>query len=85
MLGSAVNSKIGEWEKFVGDRIVTFMVYLSKVEMGGGTVFPRAGVSLEPIKGAAAVWFNLYKSGEEDDNLRHAGCPVLYGSKWSEF
>ena len=37
------------------------------------------------IQGAAAFWWNLHKNGEGDDKTRHAGCPVLSGSKWGEY
>ena len=33
-------------------------------------------------QGDAAYWYNLMKSGEGDYSTRHAGCPVLVGSKW---
>ena len=33
-------------------------------------------------QGSAAFWFNLKPDGEGDDRTRHAGCPVLSGSKW---
>ena len=33
-------------------------------------------------QGDAAFWWNLKKSGEGDLRTRHAGCPVLVGSKW---
>ena len=37
------------------------------------------------LQGDAAFWWNLKKSGEGDYLTRHAGCPVLVGSKWGEF
>ena len=37
-----------------------------------------------PPQGDAAYWYNLFKSGEGDYSTRHAGCPVLVGSKWGK-
>ncbi|KAG0416752.1 hypothetical protein HPB47_006158 [Ixodes persulcatus] len=32
--------------------------------------------------GDAAFWWNLKANGEGERLTMHAGCPVLYGSKW---
>ena len=68
--------------KELGDRIATFMVYMTDVEAGGATVFPRLNLTLYPEKGAAAFWYNLHRDGTGDVRTLHSGCPVLAGSKW---
>jgi len=65
-----------------GNRIATWLFYMSDVEAGGATVFPVIDVALWPKKGSAAFWYNLIPNGEGNENTRHAACPVLSGSKW---
>lgn len=65
-----------------GNRIATFLFYMSDVEAGGATVFPHINLALWPKKGAAAFWYNLHPNGEGDTLTRHAACPVLVGTKW---
>ncbi|KAG7306017.1 hypothetical protein JYU34_008588 [Plutella xylostella] len=67
---------------FPGNRIATVLFYMSDVAQGGATVFTELGLSLSPVKRAAAFWLNLHPSGEGDLATRHAACPVLRGSKW---
>ena len=63
-------------------RIVTWINYLNDVEAGGLTVFPELNVSVIPKKSSAIFWFNLFKSGKNDEMTIHCGCPVLLGTKW---
>ncbi|XP_076452038.1 prolyl 4-hydroxylase subunit alpha-1-like isoform X2 [Babylonia areolata] len=70
------------FEMQMGNRIATFLIYMTDVEAGGATVFPYLGLKLYPKKGAAAFWYNLYKNGDGIYNTRHAACPVLVGTKW---
>lgn len=65
-----------------GNRIATILIYMTDVEVGGATVFPHAGASLQPRKGSAVLWYNLLQSGEVDRRTLHAGCPVYMGNKW---
>ncbi|KAG0416751.1 hypothetical protein HPB47_006157, partial [Ixodes persulcatus] len=57
--------------------------HMSDVEEGGATVFPSLGVRVSPKKGDAVFWWNIKSSWEGDLLTWHAGCPVLYGSKWT--
>jgi prolyl 4-hydroxylase len=66
-----------------GNRISTFLCYLSTVRAGGATVFPNIGVSVPPEEGSCVFWHNLLPNGEGDVRTRHASCPVLIGNKWA--
>ncbi|XP_077183006.1 prolyl 4-hydroxylase subunit alpha-2 isoform X2 [Paroedura picta] len=68
--------------KTEGNRLATFLNYMSDVEAGGATVFPDFGAAIWPQKGTAVFWYNLFRSGEGDYRTRHAACPVLVGCKW---
>lgn len=39
-----------------GPRILTFFLYLSDVEEGGETAFPKLNISVRPKKGTALLW-----------------------------
>ncbi|XP_051521947.1 prolyl 4-hydroxylase subunit alpha-3 [Myxocyprinus asiaticus] len=65
-----------------GNRVATFMIYLSSVEAGGCTAFIYANFSVPVVENAALFWWNLYRNGQGNGNTLHAGCPVIVGDKW---
>ncbi|XP_056116085.1 prolyl 4-hydroxylase subunit alpha-1-like [Rhinichthys klamathensis goyatoka] len=80
-IGGRYEPHFDAWDDKNG-RIATFLIYMSDVEIGGATVFPKVGVALKPKKGSAVFWYNLHKNGRVDLDTQHAGCPVLVGNKW---
>ncbi|XP_076451239.1 prolyl 4-hydroxylase subunit alpha-3-like [Babylonia areolata] len=65
-----------------GERLATFLIYLSDVEKGGNTVFVHSRISVAPRKGKALFWYNFDPKLQKDFNTSHAGCPVMVGQKW---
>ena len=67
-----------------GDILGTFMAWLSDTKEGGATAFISPGSEglIMPDRGSAAFWYSLQSDGYRDQSARHAGCPVIMGSKW---
>ncbi|WP_102275491.1 2OG-Fe(II) oxygenase [Cytobacillus massiliigabonensis] len=65
-----------------GQRIATFLIYLNDVEAGGETIFPKAGISIVPKKGAAVFFQYGNSHGQVDRMSLHSSIPVLKGEKW---
>jgi prolyl 4-hydroxylase len=65
-----------------GQRLSTLLAYLTDVEAGGETVFPRAGWSIQPRRGNAIYFESSNSRGQLDPQSLHAGRPVERGEKW---
>lgn len=65
-----------------GQRSWTFMIYLSDVEKGGGTVFPSLHRTIKPRLGMAVIWNNLTPDGAVNPSSLHGGAPVKAGVKY---
>jgi prolyl 4-hydroxylase len=65
-----------------GQRVATALLYLSDVESGGSTIFPRIGLSVRPRRGALLYFANVTAAGERDTRTLHGGEPVVKGVKF---
>jgi len=63
-------------------RVSTVFVYLNDVAEGGGTEFPRLGVTVEPKRAKAVKFLNCDAAGKPNPETLHAGLPVIRGEKW---
>ncbi|MFT4607819.1 MAG: prolyl 4-hydroxylase [Arenicella sp.] len=64
-----------------GQRTWSVVIYLNEVELGGETVFERAGVTVHPKPGNVVFWNNLAGDGSTNQNALHQACPVKKGQK----
>ena len=64
-----------------GPRILTFFIYLSDVDAGGGTNFPDLDITVMPKRGRALLWPSVLDSEPSavDNRLRHQALPVEAG------
>lgn len=65
----------------LGQRIVTFLVYLNDDFEGGATAFPRLDWSFKGAAGDALAFWNV-TDGRIDPRTLHAGAPPTSGVKW---
>ena len=65
-----------------GQRLATFVLYLSEVEAGGTTSFPSIGLEVMPQKGGAVFFLNTNADLVPDPLTLHAGRPVIRGVKF---
>ena len=67
-----------------GPRLATFFLYFNDVPAGGHTVFPALGVSVEPRRGRAALWYSAFPdTPDKDERTEHAAMDVERGVKWA--
>jgi prolyl 4-hydroxylase len=64
-----------------GQRVGTFVLYLTDVESGGATIFPELGLEVRPKKGAAVFFANVTADGSPDPKTLHGGQVVAEGVK----
>jgi prolyl 4-hydroxylase len=72
----------GYWEgHHAGDRILTFLLYLTTPARGGGTHFRALDTYVEARAGRLLVWDNLFPDGGANHRMIHSSVPLLGGKK----
>lgn len=68
-----------------GARVLTLFLYLTDVEEGGQTSFPRLGLQVQPKRGRAVLWPSVLDELPEDcdERTEHIAEPVTRGMKYS--
>ena len=64
-----------------GDRVLTFLIYLTTPGSGGGTHFARLNREVAATEGRLVIWRNLLGTGQCDPRMLHAGTKVSEGRK----
>ena len=67
---------------YLGDRIVTFLLYLNDGFEGGELDFPKSGVKFKGVKGDAIYFAHVDGTGKPDPLSLHAGLTITHGEKW---
>ena len=75
----------GDNQLACGPRILTFFLYLSDVEEGGGTNFPRLDLTVQPKRGSAVLWPSVLDADpkRQDPRTHHQALPVEKGTKFA--
>jgi len=60
-----------------GQRIITVLVYLNDVQVGGSTFFPIINLNIQPRRGMALVFFPATVDGFLDKSVLHAALPAV--------
>ena len=67
-----------------GPRILTALLYLSDVEEGGETVFPKLGIDISPKRGRLVIWPGVENTNNNRIDFRtmHGANSVVKGIKY---
>lgn len=72
----------GYWDTHpAGERIHTFLLYLTTPAGGGGTHFRALGRRVRAKAGRLVIWNNLFPNGDSNHRMIHSSMPLLKGRK----
>ncbi|OXA51125.1 Prolyl 4-hydroxylase subunit alpha-3 [Folsomia candida] len=65
-----------------GHRLASTIIYMTDVEIGGGTAFPSLGFSAKAAAGSMLFWYGAHTNGDIDFRTAHEGCYAALGLRW---
>ncbi|CAD7922673.1 unnamed protein product [Amoebophrya sp. A120] len=76
------------WNKYVvpgkpNNLIATLHLFMTDVEEGGATDFPKLGKEVIPKRGRLAVWWSCDKNAKINPISEHEGKEIIRGTKWT--
>jgi prolyl 4-hydroxylase len=72
----------GTWDGYyAGERVRTFLVFLTTPLDGGGTDFRALDLLVDARAGRLLAWNNLFADGRTNHSMIHAGTPLRDGEK----
>jgi hypothetical protein len=66
----------------LGQRMITFLMYLNDAYEGGETTFPRLGILHRGAPGDGLYFINAHPDLTPDRRMLHTGSPPTAGEKW---
>jgi prolyl 4-hydroxylase len=66
----------------LGQRMITFLLYLNEDYTGGETTFPELGVVHRGSTGGGLYFINAHADLSPDRRMLHTGSPPVRGEKW---
>jgi hypothetical protein len=66
----------------LGQRMITFLLYLNDAYEGGETTFPELGIVHRGVAGEGLFFINAHPDLSPDRRMLHTGSPPTAGEKW---
>jgi prolyl 4-hydroxylase len=66
----------------MGQRMITFLLYLNDAYEGGETTFPQLGIVHRGLSGQGLYFINAHADLSPDRSMLHTGSPPTSGEKW---
>jgi hypothetical protein len=80
-----IDARAGDYARQIGEmgqRMITFLLYLNDAYEGGETTFPELGIVHRGTAGDGLFFINAHPDLSPDRRMLHTGSPPTAGEKW---